>query len=484
MKSFQKKYKHLIALCGISVFASSLVALGAPVITGFAIVALWQLMQFAMSKRSGVCYTAALTPEQITEFTKICGELKELGSHIPGIKELSAIDGGFATIKALPGLFKTEQKRVDDLHGQISKLVKSNLNRKSNGLRGDQVSDECARHLGILAAGIGVRSGSIKGAPVSMVESMFKEIIGAEIKTALTSSDIPLPTEYSGQVVELVGLFGTARKYGTVFPLGAGTVKLPKLGTDTTFTLNVASASITEKSPTVPNVTFTAEKFGGLVRFPTELEEDSIVPLGQFLARYGARQVARVEDHNFWAGTGAASGVNGTAEGFTKNVVTNSKTLALASGDLSINDATLAKLRTLRTIPDAAALRNGAYYFHPSMEQKLNSFNTSGDRPYNPNASMANNGAQPFTSGPTLDGFPVRWIDVLPVYSTADAASTVFGLFGDPSFQYLGVRGGVRFDTSMEAGFTTDEILIRILERFTIGLMANGSMSGIITAAA
>ena len=38
-------------------------------------------------------------------------------------------------------------------------------------------------------------------------------------------------------------------------------------------------------------------------------------------------------------------------------------------------------------------------------------------------------------------------------------------------------------DTSKEAGFTTDEILIRALERFTIGLMATGAVSGLETAA-
>jgi len=40
-------------------------------------------------------------------------------------------------------------------------------------------------------------------------------------------------------------------------------------------------------------VTFTAEKFGGLVRIPTEIDDDSIVPLGQFIARYSAAKSPR-----------------------------------------------------------------------------------------------------------------------------------------------------------------------------------------------
>ena len=71
----------------------------------------------------------------------------------------------------------------------------------------------------------------------------------------------------------------------------------------------------------------------------------------------------------------------------------------------------------------------------------------------------------------------------MPAYSAAANVSKVFMLFGDLSYQYLGVRGGVRFDTSVDAAFATDEILIRALERFTIGLMATGAISGLETAA-
>ena len=115
----------------------------------------------------------------------------------------------------------------------------------------------------------------------------------------------------------------------------------------------------------------------------------------------------------------------------------------------------------------------GAYYMHPSFEQHLSGLNTAGDKPYQANGSR---GAQ-------LDGYSINWVDIMPAYSTSANVSKVFALFGDLSYQYLATRGGVRMDTSKEAGFTTDEILIRALERFTIGLMATGAVSGLETAA-
>lgn len=488
MKPFHKRFKHLISLALICVLAVALIALGAPVITGVATVALWQLSQFALSKHGGYAYTTILTPEQIKEFETAVNRCSkffdENDSLFKGVKDLSAVEGGFAAIKNLPAALKAEQKRFDDLQADLKKLQKQYLALKGQSprLNGDKVNDECARHLGALALAVGVKRGQITGKSADMAESLVKEILGVELKTALSSSDIPLPTEYSGQVVELVGMYGLARQVGTVFPLGTGTVKLPKLTTDTTFTILAQSVAITEKSPQAAFVTFTPEKFGGMIRIPTELEEDSIIPIGQFIARYAARNIARAEDYNFFASSGAGTTVNGSVEGLTVSTITNSKVTQMASTKTHYSDATLAYLRQLRTVPDASALRNGAYYFHPSFEQLLSSFNTAGDRPYNPMVQLST-GGQPFKNGPTLDGFPIIWVDVMPVYSTGANVSKVFALFGDASFQYLGIRGGVRFDTSMEAGFTTDEILIRALERFTIGLMATGAMAGLETAA-
>ena len=71
----------------------------------------------------------------------------------------------------------------------------------------------------------------------------------------------------------------------------------------------------------------------------------------------------------------------------------------------------------------------------------------------------------------------------MPAYSATAAAGQVFGLFGDVSYNYLGIRGGFRFDTSREAGFATDEVLVRALERMTVGKMATGAVAGVITAA-
>jgi HK97 family phage major capsid protein len=388
-----------------------------------------------------------------------------------GIQQIGEQAKRFDTIELS---HKATADEVAKVAKQLDDVRKAQLAHKASApAKPGHVSDSCARQLGAIYLLAGLQQERLEGRAKENAAGLYKDITGIEVKTALSTSDIPLPVVYGAEVVELVSLYGNARKYGTVFPMGSSVVKLPKLSTDTTFTLNAISASITEKSPATAWVTFTAEKFGGLIRLPTEIDEDSIFAMGQFLARYSARNIARAEDHNFFVGTGAASGVNGTAEGLTTNTITNSKVTQMATTKTKYSDATLTNLRTVRSVVDAAAIGMGAYYAHPSFEQHLSTLNTAGDKPYQANG----------LGGATLDGFPIRWVDIMPAYSTSANVSKVFVLFGDVSFQYLGVRGGVRFDTSKDAGFATDEILVRALERFTIGLMANGAVSGLQTAA-
>ncbi len=200
--------------------------------------------------------------------------------------------------------------------------------------------------------------------------------------------------------------------------------------------------------------------------------------MGQFLARYIARNTALCEDWQFWRSTGGASAQNGTAEGLVKSVVTDADFYyngnSSTSGKTKGSEAVLADFRGMRGLASGAVLGNAAYYAHPTYESLFASLNNQTNlTPYIANGP----------GGPTLDGFPIRWIPSLPVLSTSAAVSAVTVLFGDARYNYLGVRGGVRVDTSAEAGFTTDEVLTRALERMTVGKMATTAVIGLRNAA-
>jgi HK97 family phage major capsid protein len=471
-KTFIRLTLALLALIGLAFVAGVIHPVTALIAAGCV-----QLVAFSVAAPQARLFISILTPEQVKEFGEILDGLKEYRSVLPKLKNAP---------HDIEQLGK-KLERLDELQRTVDNLRRMGLGGGGREIvpAGSFVSDNCARALVGLAIVAGHRKGNfdlLESGKRETIMSMGKSFLGeAQFKTALSSSDIPLPVGYSGEVVALVGMYGSARRYGTVFPAGSGQLKLPRLKTDPAFGLLGQSTPITEKSPQTEWVTFNAEKFGGLIRLPSEMDEDSVIALGNFIADYAARQIALSEDWQFFVSTGVGSGVNGSVEGLCTSVVTNSKTTV--SGSLgSPAEFTLAHFRAVRTVPAASALRQGAYYLHPTFEPLLASFNNSTNgRPYNPNAQIQGTGAQPFVVGPTLDGFPIRWIDVMPVYSTSDVLSTVHVLFGDARFQYLAPRGGVRFQTSVDAAFETDEILMKAVERFTIGLMATGAMGGLIT---
>lgn len=385
------------------------------------------------------------------------------------------------------------EKAHDELQAQVRTLRKRQLTSIGEpGVHwiGDQpfVSDECANAL---TATFIVEADRVPNALATLVRDggtrqrvldKSKDILGlATTRAALDSSSTPLPTVYVPQVIELVWKYGQARQYAMVYPLGAGTVKLPRLqaGEDDFVYYGAGTAgmsqAITEKKVTAELVTFTANKMGGLIRIPTEIEEDTFIPLGQFLARYIGRQLAKLEDKTTFLGDGTSTYASQTGVGpyCTANAAYLQQ---LAGGKTKPTDATINDFRQMRGLINAAALvDDAAYYMNPTMESMLVTFNTIG-QPLIYRPAMAGQPA-------TLDGFPIHWVGIMqPCVNTAQA-SKYLSMFGALRYVYLGERGTPRIEISREVFFATDELAMRALERVDVEIMAIDAMSALKTAA-
>lgn len=479
MKKFCRKYKHLTSLLAVVLLAFLLL----PFASAVFVVGCWQLAQIAMSRRwPAACFTTALSTEQIEEFEQI-------------VRETSA---QFPKLQALPEQFKRLQASNDELRGEIGRMKKIGL----NGIGGSGVrwignvpfvSDDCSEAITAVTVLLFARNNGLE----QMVGDKSKQqrliahscsILGIEQRAAMTATEIPLPTIYVPQVIELVFAYGQARKYATVFPLGAGTVKLPRLkaGEDDFGYLGAGTAGmsqpVTERKVAAELVTFTANKAGGLIRIPTELEEDTFIPIGQFLARYIARQLAKLEDKTLFLGDGTATyaSITGVGPYCAANVAYLQQ---LGAGKTKPTDATINDFRAMRGKVNPAVLFNmaangktaAAYYMSTTMEALLVTFNTIGQ----PLIYRPQQGDQPAT----LDGFPIHWIGVSQPYATTAAPAAFLAFFGDLSYWYLGERGAPRVEVSREVFFATDELAMRALERIDVEAMAIDAMTALQTAA-
>src|SRR5512143_1580362 len=375
--------------------------------------------------------TTALNEDQVKEFQTILGEVK----------------GGWAEIKALPATFKVLQDDTAQVQQQLKDIRRLMAGRagisprtRAPGL----VSDECARHLAaqlVAHCQKSDRLSSLCSVPAQRdaLIDFACDTLNLTTRTALTTSDIPLPSQYGGEIRELISEFGVVRRRMAPYPIGMGTSRPARMGTRPAFGSIAMSVAFGEKSPTVTFAALESHKIGGIVRLPREIDEQSIVLMGQFLARYGAVEFARAEDTwGFLADGGATyEGV----KGIVKVARDGSKTVVLATGKTKPSDATLDDFRALRATVNKAALnaRLSAYYLDTTWETRLPGFRTD---------------AEPFVyqrlpdGSAILDGYPIVWTDVLEPYGTAAAADKPLAVFGALSFWWMGEHGTPRIDTS------------------------------------
>src|SRR5207302_7988329 len=106
------------------------------------------------------------------------------------------------------------------------------------------------------------------------------------------------------------------------------------------------SAAFGEKSPTVTFASLESHKIGGVVRLPREIDEQSIVAMGQFMARYGAVEFARAEDT--WGFLADGTSAYEQVKGIVQIARDNTNTVVLGSTKTHPSDATLADFRSLR----------------------------------------------------------------------------------------------------------------------------------------
>lgn len=453
MKKFLKSYRHTLGLFAVCLMAFALVMLGAHLSHGILIVGLYQLSQFALSKRCGVCFESLITPEQVKEFDEI---MKSLRDNSKDFKEKSA--------------------SIDRLEQRFKQMERMNLSRARGGgnvrPRGG-VSEECARSLATAIIFHAAKSGKLDAmiTDARAREALFDDARSfAGVSRAMSTSEIPLPVVYGTEFVELIAEFGIARQELMSFPMTGGQNRPPRMGTRPAFSFTAMSAAMDEKKPTLTFCDLTSKKVGGIVLMPREIEDQSLVAMGNYLAQYGAIEFARAEDTAAFLADGTAT--YESVEGICKIAADNSKLVTLGTGKTKPSDAVLDDFRAIRRKVNTAALAGGKYYMNQSWEGQLRNFNTLTDRcfEYRPDGTA------------TLDGFPIRWVEVLQPYQDTAAAATPLAVFGKLKFWLFGNRGQPRIDTSEHAYFLNDLLATRFIEELDFDYLSIEAASVLKTA--
>jgi HK97 family phage major capsid protein len=395
------------------------------------------------------------------------------------MESLDSRSRGQATdITSLKSAVNDLSSRTNELcKGRLQSLVSCGSEGGGRNTRIGFVSESCALEIASAFVAHCAASGCLESLSSSSstrdsLMAQARSVLGITGKTALTTSDIPLPTVYGGEIRELISQFGVVRKAMFPYPIGMGIAKPARMGTRPAFASIALSAPFGELSPTITYASLESHKIGGLVRLPREIDEQSMVPMGQFLARYGAVEFARIEDTWGFLADGTAD--YESIKGVVQIARENSKTVTLAAGKTKPSDATLADFRALRRKVNKAALNGkiAAYYLDTTWETALSGFKTIQEPLV----------YQRLPDGSAiLDGYPVVWTDVMQAYDTAGAADKPLAVFGALSFWWMGEHGFPRIDTSSHVFFSNDQLATRFIEEIDFDYCALDAAAALMT---
>ena len=292
---------------------------------------------------------------------------------------------------------------------------------------------------------------------------------GIDINAALGGNSDPnggylVPEEFTQAIIDLREQYGVFRRNCQVMPMGSDTMLIPRRagGVTVAFTDENPAAAISQSNPTWSQVRLTAKKLAGLTLMSTEIAEDAIIDLADWLAREFAYALATKEDQCGFNGDGTST--YGGIEGVCNYLVAGASLVGAVdatSGVDTFAEVTATDLaRCMAALPEYA--RAGAKWYCSSVCLDLVFGRLM--------AAAGGNNIQNLMGGYGYSylGYPIVISQVLQT-TTSTINNVPMLLFGDLRLSStLGDRRGMRVMPSEHRYLELDQIAIRCTQRFDI----------------
>jgi len=293
---------------------------------------------------------------------------------------------------------------------------------------------------------------------------------GVGIRAAMSTTSNPdggylVPDELSQAIIDLREQYGVFRRECRVWPMGSDTLMIPRRTGGITIGLvgENPSSAISQSTPTFDQVQLVAKKFGGLSLLSSEIAEDAVIDLADWIAGEFAYAFANFEDSAGFAGDGTSTygGIRGLTNIMTEASGLAGAVLATAGHDTFAEVDNVDLTLAMGKLP--AYARMGAKWYVSATGADI-IFSRLG-------AIAGGNNTQTLREGTGLAylGYPVVISQVLFSATTAQTDGSALLFFGDLSkSSSLGDRRIVKVFPSEHRYMDTDQIGIRGLERIDI----------------
>lgn len=292
-----------------------------------------------------------------------------------------------------------------------------------------------------------------------------------------TGSHYSVPEQFGQDLIDLREMYGVARRVFRMLPMTSDTRTDPRRTGGLTANFEGEGDAGSESTKSWDQVRLTAKKLMVLARYSSELNEDSVISIGDDLAGEISYAFANKEDDCGFNGDGTSTygGILGVRDRLknvgTAGLVTQASGNTLGAITLADFGKVVGKLPQYADTSMAAWICHRTFYYEV-METLL--LAQGGVTAQETRASTRN-------PRPIFLGYPVEFSQVYP---SATATSTVFCTLGDHS---RGASFGDRRSESIafsehatvggENVFERDQIAIRGTERFDINVHDVGDAS-------
>ena len=274
-----------------------------------------------------------------------------------------------------------------------------------------------------------------------------------------------VPEEFAQTVIDLKEQYGVFRQNARVVPMGRDVMNMPRRVGGLTAYWASEGVAPTESTASWNNVSLTAKKMGIYSLISSELAEDAIVDIADWLANDAAYQFALKEDQTGFIGDGTSTynGIMGIAEIFRTNTSLAGYVDCGTNGHDTFAEVDIADITTLMgKLPNFARM-NAKWY----MSQ------TAYDIMFSRLAATAGgNTIQTIQGGLGLSflGYPVVISQVLES-STGDLNNKPMVLFGNLELAAtMGDRRSFTVATSSDYKFAEDQIALKATQRIDIAI--------------
>jgi HK97 family phage major capsid protein len=281
--------------------------------------------------------------------------------------------------------------------------------------------------------------------------------------TSANSGSATVPDVLSSTVIALLDRYSAFAQNATSVTMPSDVLQFPRRSGGTTAYWIDENTAITASDPTMNQVSLTAKKVTGAVVVASELLQDSIVSIADFIATELGLSLANAVEAAAWSGNPSnAPAVAGLVTSHTGGLLASSgatyaASLVTAAGDTPDEVTKANLLAMMAAVPQHS--RQGAKwfcspFFFATCMQALD---------LNQGGSVGLSQGM----GLTFLGSPVVLTDRLP--SGADSTGAVMALYGNmANSSYYGVRQSIEIASSDQVNFLSDQTVIRAVARVAI----------------